>query len=146
MNSISRQSDESGMAAARLFTKRLNSRGREHATLSNTRVHPWMGDVGTSPNLGKSATEEVCDGAIPPVTPTWKRRTKVAYPTRVESLQDVHKRTESVCLLAEAKGIDEVVNHSVNAPLTTLSFIETLRNAAQCVQMRRSKILKDTRC
>ena len=90
-----------------------------------------MGDVGTSPNLGKSATEEVRDGAPHPTSHTnLEEADKGSFnPTRVEGLPDVHKRTKSVCLPAETKGIDEAVNHCVSAPpKTTLSFIETLRD------------------
>ena len=60
---------------------------------------------------------------ISPVTPTWEEADKGSFdPTRVEGLPDVHKRTESVCLPAETKGIDEAVNQSGSAPPeTTLS-------------------------
>ena len=76
---------------------------------------------GTSPNLGKSATEEVRDGPPHPTSHTnLEEADKGSFdPTRVEGLPDVHKRTESVCLPAEAKGIDEAVNHSVSAPPKT---------------------------
>ena len=78
-----------------------------------------MGDVGTSPNLATSRQSHQPG-----------RADKGSFdPTRVEGLPDVHKRTESVCLSAETKGIDEAVDHSVSAPPeTTLSFIETLRD------------------
>ena len=66
-----------------------------------------MGDVGTSPNLGKSATEEVRDGAPHPTSHTnLEEADKGSFdPTRVEGLPDVHKRTESVRLSLGGSGL-----------------------------------------